>query len=157
VDSERVSLHGFSSAGSTSLFTAARVPAIQAVSAKGGYHDLSVQLGVGQERDLFSRLFTAGARLTYRLATGLDVEVLRPLDAVAGIAPRPILLIYGSREVSLPGAWQMLERANASGGQAELWVVEGAGHGDYHAVAGEAYEQRLIEFHRRALGVPLVD
>lgn len=157
VDPARISLHGFSSAGSTSLFAAARVPAIRAVSAKGGYHDLSVQLGVGQDQDFFGRLFTTGGRLAYRLATGLDIQMLRPIDAVPAIAPRPILLVYGSREVSLDGARQMLERANATGGNAELWVVEGASHGDYHAFAGDVYEQRLVEFHRRALDVEVTD
>ncbi len=48
VDPNRISIHGFSSGGSTSLFTAARVPGIRAVSAKGGYHDFAEQLGVGR-------------------------------------------------------------------------------------------------------------
>lgn len=157
VDGGRVSIHGFSSAGSTSLFTAARVTELRAVSAKGGYHDLSEQLGLGQEQTVFDRLFTGGAALAYRLATGNEVGVLKPLDAIARISPRPILLIYGSREVSLPGARRMLERANAAGGRAELWIVDGASHGDYHAVAGVEYERRLVEFHRRALGVPTTD
>jgi len=151
VDPERVSIHGFSSAGSTSLFAAARLPALRAVSAKGGYHNLAEQLGLGRESGLLHRLITVGAEVGYRLTTGLDVRVLSPLAVIDQIQPRPILLIYGSREVSLPGARQMLEPAQAAGGHVELWVVEGASHGDYLAVAGPDYAQRLVAFHRAAL------
>lgn len=151
VDPGRISLHGFSSAGSTSLFAAARLPALRAVSAMGGYHNLSEQLGLGQENGLLHRLMMVGAEVGYRLSTGLDVRSLSPLAVIDRIAPRPILLIYGSREVSLPGARQMLDRARSGGGSAELWVVEGASHGNYHDIAGSAYQQRLVAFHRAAL------
>jgi uncharacterized protein len=151
VDMARVSVHGFSSAGATSLFSTARIPEIRAVSAKGGYHNFAEQLGVGQQGDLMTTLIRIGAEITYRLVTGQDVRVLSPLDAVREISPRPILLIYGSLEVSLPGARQMLAMADSSGGNAELWVVEGASHGNYLAIAGEVYEQRLVAFHSAAL------
>ena len=151
VDPDRVSIGGFSSAGSTSLFAAARLPALRAVHAKGGYHNLADQLGLGRESGPLHRLITLGAELGYRLTTGLDVRVLSPLAIIDQIQPRPILLIYGSREVSLPGARQMFERAHAAGGDVALYVVEGASHGDYQAIAGAAYEQRLVAFHRAAL------
>lgn len=151
VDPDRISIHGFSSAGSASLFAAARQPALRAVSAKGGYHNLADQLGLGQEHGVLHRLITLGAEFGYRLHTGLDVRVLSPLSVIDQIGPRPVLLVYGSREVSLPGARQMQARAEASGGRVELWIIDGAGHGDYHQVAGAAYEQRLVAFHRAAL------
>lgn len=151
VDPDRVSISGFSSAGSTSLFAAARQPALRAVSAKGGYHNLAEQLGLGQDHGVVHALIALGADVGYRLTTGLDVRQLSPLAVIDQITPRPILLIYGSREVSLPGARQMLARAEASGGDVTLWVVDGAGHGDYQQVAGAAYEQRLVAFHRAAL------
>jgi uncharacterized protein len=151
VDISRVSIHGFSSGGSTSLFTAARVPELRGVSAKGGYHNFAEQLGLGGQGSLFDFLIRVGADVTFRAVTGLDVRQLSPLNAVDDIVPRSLFLIYGSREVSLPGARLMLERANTNGGHAELWVVEGAGHGDYLAIGGEAYEQRLVAFHRAVL------
>lgn len=151
VDANRISIHGFSSAGSTSLFTAARVPELRAVSAKGGYHDMAEQLGLGRDGSAFDVLFRVGTVVSYRLITGQDVRALSPLTAVDSIVPRPIFLIYGSRETSLAGAQIMLERAQALGGNAELWIVEGAGHGDYAQVAGDEYVRRLVEFHQRAL------
>lgn len=151
VDPERVSIHGFSSAGATSLFAAARLPALQAVSAMGGYHNMAEQLGLGQDHGFVHWLIALGAEAGYRLNTGLDVRTLSPLAVIDSIQPRPILLIYGSREVSLAGARQMQARSEAAGGNVELWVVDGAGHGDYAVQAGDAYAERLVRFHRAAL------
>jgi dipeptidyl aminopeptidase/acylaminoacyl peptidase len=147
VNPDRVSAQGFSSAGSTSLFATAQMPELRGVVAKGGYHNFAEQLGLGRDGNALEFLIRAGADLTYRLVTGLDVRVLMPVDAVESITPRPILLIYGSAEVSLPGARQMLERANRNGGNAELYIVEGAGHGTYLRFGEEEYEQRLADFH----------
>lgn len=151
VDAERISIHGFSSGGSTSLFTIARVPELRAVSAKGGYHDFAEQLGLGRHDNILNFLIRSGADVTYRLMTGLDVRVLSPINAIDDITPRPILLVYGSREVSLPGARLMFQRASEGGGSADLYIVEGAGHGNYLAKGGAEYERRLVDFHRAAL------
>jgi uncharacterized protein len=67
---------------------------------------------------------------------------------ISQIKPRPILLIYGSNEVSLAGGYQ---QKTAAGDSAELWVIPGAGHGNYRQVAGEEYEERVIGFFETAL------
>ncbi|MCB0195605.1 MAG: hypothetical protein KDJ65_26885 [Anaerolineae bacterium] len=59
-------------------------------------------------------------------------------------------MIYGSREVSLPGG---VKQQSAAGDNATLWIVEGAGHGDYKFVAAEAYEAWVVEFFDGALVV----
>lgn len=151
VDPNRVSAHGFSSAGATSLFAAAQIPELRGVSAEGGYHDFSEQLGLGYDGTPIEHLIRFGAASTYRLITGNDIGVLKPIDAAVEMTPRPIMLIYGSGEVSLPGARATLEAVNSGGGNAELWVVEGAGHGNYHVIAGEEYARRLVEFHSMVL------
>lgn len=151
VDPERVSLHGFSSAGATSLMAAARMPQIRTVTAEGGYHDFGAMLGVENPRTFFDRLFTFGATISYTLITSDDIGKLNPLEAIGQIGPRPVLLIYGSEEVSLPGARLMLERALQNGVDAELWVVDGAGHGNYLSIAPDEYVQRVVGFHRAAL------
>ncbi len=151
VNPERVSLHGFSSAGATSLMAAAQMPRIRSVTAEGGYHDFAAMLGVENPRTFFDRLFTFGATISYTLITGDDIGKLNPLDAIGQIAPRPVLLIYGSEEVSLPGARLMLERAVQNGVDAQLWVVDGAGHGNYLSIAPDEYVQRVVAFHSAAL------
>ncbi len=150
IDPMRVSLHGFSSAGATSLMATAAIPEIRAVSAEGGYHDFGAVMGIGETSNFFNDLYRFAARGTYRLITGTDMENLSPIGAIERIGARPVLLVYGSREVSLPGARQMLARAQALNVPAALWIVEGAGHGNYLTIAPEEFVRRVVGFHKSA-------
>jgi uncharacterized protein len=148
VDSRQIALHGFSAGGATVLMALARYPEIRTAIAHGGYEDFDILLEL-EARNLgtLAPLFTTGARLAYRLATGLDLSVLKPIDGVRDSAPRPILLVYGSREVSMSAAVAMQEIAPE---RVELWVIPNADHGDYVAVAGEqAYGERIGGFLER--------
>lgn len=152
VDANRVGLHGFSSAGATSIMSAARMPEIRSVSAEGGYHDYAVEMGwEDQNLSLLYRPFQWGALVAYRVITGDDLRELSPYNMIDQLGTRPLLLIYGSLEVTLPGARKMLARAQANGEPAELWVVEGADHGGYMTVAYEEFVRRVVAFHRNAL------
>lgn len=152
VDPQRVTIQGFSAGGATSLFATAQIPELRGVVAKGNYHNFAEIMGLhSSDGSIFESLIRFGADITYRAITGMDVRVLVPLDVIDEIAPRPILLIYGSVEVGLPGAEQMLERALEFGSDAELYIVEGSAHGGYLIYGGAAYEQRIIAFHRRVL------
>jgi fermentation-respiration switch protein FrsA (DUF1100 family) len=147
VNPDRIGIHGFSSAGATAVMAAARFPVLRAVVAEGGYGDfaretLTPRPGWGPVA-YFETVYYGSIKLTYRLITGLDIDRLSPTDVIDQIAPRPILLIYGSREVSLAGA---RHQQAAAGNNATLWIVEGAGHGNYLDIAPEEYERRLVEF-----------
>lgn len=153
IDSQRIGVYGFSSGGATAVMATARLPELKAVTAEGGYGDFAEEtLTPSQSRNLldsyYEHAFLWSARQTYRQLTGLDVNLLSPRDVIGRIAPRRILLIYGSREVSLPGAQR---QQAAAGSNAELWIVEGAGHGNYFEVAPQEYEARLIAFFDKAL------
>ncbi len=148
VDITRVGLHGFSQAGASNLFVAARLPEVRAVVAEGGYVDYGAQtLGLDRDQGLLMTLFVAGARLGYRMATGLPLEALRPLDHL-GAAPPPILLVYGEHELTLHGA----RAAAESSPMITLWTVPGGRHGSYVASAGrEVYAARVLDFFDAAL------
>jgi fermentation-respiration switch protein FrsA (DUF1100 family) len=153
VDPDRIGVYGFSSAGATAIMAAARLPQLRAVAAEGGYGDFAEEtLALNPHSQgvigLFEWAFAGSIRLFYRLFTGIDINLLSPADDIGQIAPRPILLIYGNSEVSLPGARR---QQAAAGTNAELWVVEGAGHGNYFDVAPAAYEARLVSFFDEAM------
>ncbi len=149
VDMSRVALHGFSAGGAAAILAAAQFPTIAAVVAEGGYHDFAAEVDQNAANMLgFAPLFRLGARLSYRIATGDDLSVLSPVSVIGQIAPRPILLIYGTNEPSLPGA--RLELA-AAGSNATLWEVAGATHGSYIITAPEEYRQRVTAFITAAL------
>jgi uncharacterized protein len=148
VDAQRVGIYGFSSAGATAIMSAARLPGIRAVVAEGGYGDF-VENAIGRESDtIFEAIYKWSMGASYRAITGLDINKLSPLDVIGTVTPRPILLIYGTREQSLAGGRQ---QAATAGPGAELWVVDGAGHGAYREAAPGEYERRVIAFFDRAL------
>jgi uncharacterized protein len=151
VDAGRVSVHGFSSAGATSIFAAAQIPELRGASAMGNYGDAPGVMGLRQNDGVFDSLIDFGAVSTYRISTGIDIDVLNPIDAVTQIAPRPIMLIYGSIEPSYPDSLRMQAAAEAAGSPVDYWLVEGAGHGGYLNVAAEEYARRVVAFHCRIL------
>ncbi len=154
VDLTRVGIHGFSAGGSTAIMAAARYRQISAVIAQGGYHDfwgeVAANTAVFDERIPFmGALFRFGAQVGYQMTTGVDVSVLVPHVAITQIAPRPVLLIYGTDEPGLSGA----EIMAASGDHVELWRISGAGHGNYVTVVGEAdYARITAAFWDRTIG-----
>ncbi|MCB9079097.1 MAG: prolyl oligopeptidase family serine peptidase [Anaerolineaceae bacterium] len=154
VDPERLGVYGFSTAGATAIMATAQLPGLHAVVAEGGYGDF-LENALVQEPGhsvtaYFLRLYIWGSRWAYGWGTRLELEQLSPVTVIPRIAPRPILLIYGSREVSLPGG---VKQQAAAGPNATLWVVDGASHGEYRVVAPEAYEVRVVGFFDRSLAL----
>jgi hypothetical protein len=153
VDPDRIGVHGFSSAGATAIMAAAKYRALRAVVAEGGYGDyLRHALGgydptLNSAANLYLVLHRVASRVTYRLVIGSGMEKLSPLSAIGDVAPRPVLLIYGSLEPSLGGGREQAVACDC----AELWVVPDAWHGGYQAVAPTEYEARIIAFFNDAL------
>jgi pimeloyl-ACP methyl ester carboxylesterase len=93
------------------------------------------------------------SRLPARLALkrgGLGLHELQPRVAVGRLAPRPLLLVSGSRDATVP-AFLTAELFAAARDPKEQYVVEGADHGGYAAAAPGRYQARVVEFFRRTL------
>lgn len=152
VDPRRIGVYGFSTAGATSIMAAAELSQLQAIIAEGGYGDFLDNALLRHESDPLSAYFLGlhhwSLRQSYRLLIGLDLSQLSPVRVIDQIAPRPILLIYGSEEITRAGA---VDQQAAAGGNADLWIVEGAGHGGYRVAAGQEYERRVVGFFDQAL------
>ena len=149
IDPARIGVLGFSSAGATAIVAAAQMPEIRAVVAEGGYSNLVEQaLAAEAQNGILGHIYIESFKTSYRILSGGPIERLDPLGVISRIAPRPVLLVYGSRESTLNGA---RAQQAAAGLTAELWIVEGAGHGDYLQVAPEDYAQRVVAALDRAL------
>jgi alpha-beta hydrolase superfamily lysophospholipase len=81
---------------------------------------------------------------------GMEIDRERPIDVVAKIAPRAVMLIGGTRDVIVPPAMAPQLFATAREPK-ELLMVEGAGHGDYASPPGSPYLSRLCAFFERTL------
>jgi pimeloyl-ACP methyl ester carboxylesterase len=149
VDMERIGITGFSAGGATATFAAAQYPALRALVAEGGFYDFYALIDDLAGDYWFGELYRFGSDIAYRASVHLPLSSLSPISVIDEIAPRQILLIYGSRESSLPGA---RKQAAAAGENAELWEVPNGTHGSYWIHAPEEYERRITNFFDRALG-----
>jgi uncharacterized protein len=141
---------GVSMGAATVLLAAASDAHIQAVVSDSAYADILPLLG--REVPAQGKLppaFTPGTLRAARLLYGIDFYSVRPVDAIAAIAPRPLFLIHGESDNYVPASnLQMLERAARSGpgARVESWLVPGADHGQAFHVAGAEYVQRVTAF-----------
>ncbi len=151
---DHIGLFGVSTAGATVTMAAARNPIYGAIVAVGNYSNLSDMAPTTDPHDVVSALVGLGARFGYWLSTGEDAANLNPLGVISHVAPRPVLLIYGSQEESLPGAKRQLAALMAAdpAESASLWIVPGADHGGYfEAVGGDEFARHLLPFFDCAL------
>jgi fermentation-respiration switch protein FrsA (DUF1100 family) len=60
-------------------------------------------------------------------AWGRELSEVRALDVVGRVPPRPILIVHGSDDDTVP-VQDARTLSTAAQGQVELWIVHGAGH-----------------------------
>jgi dipeptidyl aminopeptidase/acylaminoacyl peptidase len=147
VDPARVGLFGFSMGGTTSLLVASADARVKAVAAAGAYPALEADVYSGYGR--WGALSAEPVLWTLRRA-GVDVDAVRPIDGMCRLQGRPLLLVNGDVDPDAPAKLQAsLFRAACE--PKALWVVPGAGHGEYAKVAPEEYARRLRQHFDAAL------
>jgi len=83
---------------------------------------------------------------------GADVARARPLEAIARIAPRPILLIHSADDDNATTPVEGARRLFAAAGEPkELWVAPRGGHVGAINAFPEEYRARVLAFFRDAL------
>ncbi len=148
VDPERLGLFGFSMGGTTSLLVASEDARVKAVAAAGAYPALEADIYSGYGR--WGALSAEPVLWTLRRA-GVAVDAVRPIDGMCRLRGRPLLLVNGDVDPDAPAKLQAsLFRAACE--PRSLWVVQGAGHGEYARVAPGEYARRLLQHFGPALG-----
>lgn len=144
-----IALMGISMGAAVAIMAGAELP-VAAVVADAPYADLYNPIGNRMRelrypmRWLGSRLVVLGASVRAR------TRLLAPIDHVAHLAPRGLLLIVPNED-HLIDADQGLRLYAAAHSPKELYVVEGAGHADARTVGGGEYERRVMSFLARHL------
>jgi fermentation-respiration switch protein FrsA (DUF1100 family) len=145
---------GISLGAGAAILAAANDPQISAVIADSAWTDQDFQLArlgaidIGPFRLPLPPLGVSAVNAM----VGADVTRARPLDAIAGISPRPILLIHSADDdnatTPLKGARDLFA---AAGEPKELWVAPHGGHvGAINAFPDE-YRARMLAFLDAAL------
>jgi hypothetical protein len=143
-----------STGGEEALGAAAADPRIRAVVAEGAtarvtgdkawLSDEHGWRGAVQER--IDWLLYAAADLLTDAGAPITLH-----DAVAAMAPRPVLLIAAGEVATEGSAGRYIQEA--SPGTVELWVVGGAGHTGGLETDPDGWRARVMSFLDRALGV----
>ncbi|MBK6879418.1 MAG: alpha/beta hydrolase [Elusimicrobia bacterium] len=125
---------------------AAREPAVKALALEGGFNSYRV----------ITRTVLRRSWILWPISALLPPILIRktwdPEKVVADLAPRPLLVIHGTADRVVPAV--LSERLFALAREPkELWLIAGAGHLQCHRVAGAAYEEKIIGFFHRALGL----
>jgi pimeloyl-ACP methyl ester carboxylesterase len=154
VDAEKIGALGFSMGAATTLMEAAGDDRIKAIVDDSGWSDVDHWLRPSWSAvflhpgDRFSALSLKFAELR----ASIDLDELEPRDDVARLAGRPLLIIHGTADDSVPPG-DSDENFAAAREPKELWTIEGAGHGATVAPGGATSSKRVVEFFQRALGV----
>ena len=140
----RVAGLGFSVGAVSLLMGAPQQPQLRSLIAEGNFPNLYSEF-TAVPAPLFSFTWQVqrASAASYWLLTGIPPWMVSPLDALASLKDRQVLLIHGEKE-----AWRTKPEMQlaASGSGARLWVVPGADHGEYYQAAPLEYERRVIEF-----------
>jgi alpha-beta hydrolase superfamily lysophospholipase len=145
-----VALMGLSMGAAVAIVAAPELP-VAAVVADAAFAELAHPVASRMRAQRYP-LSGLGARLIVGAAwLRAGTRLISPIDRVARIAPRGLLLIAPREDALI--SWRQSQRLyEAAGEPKELWVVDGAEHATARWVAGAAYEERVLAFLERHLG-----
>jgi fermentation-respiration switch protein FrsA (DUF1100 family) len=131
-DVSRLYLVGFSGGAAVSVYVGSQDKRITGIVGCACPAHFGLFTGSGEPEAIIERYRSIGAIRDADFPPTVagwfdDMKKITPLDYVAGIAPRPLLLVHGSADETVPvdHAHQLYERA---GEPKELAIIDGAGH-----------------------------
>jgi fermentation-respiration switch protein FrsA (DUF1100 family) len=152
VDGGNIGALGASLGGSTTLLAAASDPRIKAIVDDSGFSDAPAVIESSFEHFIGLPAFPFAPITTAIVGwrTGIDVTRIRPVDVVARIAPRPLLIIHCMGDRVVPPV-NSERNFKAAGEPKSIWRIPTGGHIAGHTVARQEYERRVIEFFDQSL------
>ncbi len=153
----RVGFCGGSQGGASGIMAAARCPEVAAVVAESAYASWSTTLyyAMRSYAHLPAILARPGAWLLARwLGLRLDFSPkdAEPVQDIAAIAPRAVLLIHGPHDPYVPTS-EVQRLYDAASQPKELWILPEAGHTQALEMRPQECEARIIAFFDRWLAV----
>jgi dipeptidyl aminopeptidase/acylaminoacyl peptidase len=150
----KIGVIGYSMGASTALVAAAKDDRIQAVVADSPFANLHDYLE--ENLPVWSHLpnwpFTPEILWECRVFNGLDSRQVDPLSGLAAWKPRPLLLIAGTADDTIPMTnSQALYNVVKNNLDDQLWIVDGATHVKAYNVNPQVYETKVTSFFTRYL------
>jgi dipeptidyl aminopeptidase/acylaminoacyl peptidase len=155
VDPARIAAAGVSLGSSSAILAMPDEPRIKALVSESSFADLSGVIATSFESLIGLPSFPFAPITVWIVERRLNADAgkIRPVDAIARIGDRAVLIIHDLGDTDLPANSGRRLYAAASGPK-ELWEIPGAPHAQgYRAQPGE-YERRVLAFLARYLGTP---
>lgn len=147
---KKVGTFGFSLGAAVSIMAAESIN-LTAIVADSSYSSLNSMLQQAYKQFLFLKFpFIAATKIFSKLILDISIDKVSPAESIAELKT-PVLLIHGSKDDQiLVGNAYELKQAQPN---AELWIVEGANHGEAYSLAKEDYERKVLEFFTKHLAI----
>jgi fermentation-respiration switch protein FrsA (DUF1100 family) len=145
---KRVGAWGGSMGGAAVVFAAGQRPEIEAVVIDSTFPTLEDQMNIKIPLAVLYPFVHAFGEFE----TGIRVADVRPVERIGALSPRPVMIIQGLADSTLPpDTGQRLY--NAAGEPRFLWTEPDVGHLAMYNALPQAYENRVIGFFDNALAV----
>jgi uncharacterized protein len=152
IDANRMGILGISMGGATAVLAAAKDKRLRAVVDDSGFSDAPRVIAAAFEHFVHLPAFPF-APISVGIAdlrAGIDVSRVRPMDVIAAISPRPVLIIHEQGDAVVP-VENSLRNFAAAHQPKQLWLVPGSGHGQAQIVAKSEYASKVTDFFEQAL------
>ncbi len=137
---------GESMGAAATLRAAARHAQIEAVVIDSAYPSLAAELDVA----VYPAMVRPFTRLLAETLAGVRFDAVRPIDDIARIAPRPVLIIHSKPDgVTPPDSGEQLYAA--AGEPRYLWLEANVGHTQMRRRFPELYTEQVLDFFNAAL------
>jgi len=150
----KIGVIGFSMGAATSLMTAAECKEIDAIVADSSFADLArvIKFEFSKRSRLPMFFFPWTAFMANRLY-GINLSMLKPVDAVKQTTAPPVLFIHGGQDDTIPVEHAHILASSSRNRDSSLWIVPEAQHVGSYAVRPEEYLSKVISFFDQTLGV----
>lgn len=143
VDPTRIGLYGHSMGAGTVIRAMARIPQARVLIESSGFTSIEDVMRDGTPGILSPMVdmqLWFGSQMT-----GCDLAAVRPIDDIATISPRPILILHGTADDTI--RFYHAERLFAAAGEPkEIYTAEGANHGNVYSSDPAEFERRVLSF-----------
>jgi len=150
---EKIGLFGHSRGAAIGLMAMGRNQDLKAMVADSAYANLEQELEYAFSANtggILPSFCLPGMLVAASLLQGINVNQVRPEEAVKGLKGQPLLLIQGDKD-TLVAPDNIYRLKAAAGDAAEMWVIKGAAHTNGPELEPQAYFSRILAFFEREL------
>jgi len=138
---EHIGAWGGSMGGAAVLEASSRRVEIDAVVVDSAFPTLEDEVRLAVTKSAFLPFI----RFFAEMEAEFDMDLLRPVDRIGDLSPRPIMIIQGEADRMIPAdsAQRLFE---AAGDPKYLWTEAGVNHVGMQSILPEKYEEKVIGF-----------